>query len=314
MTVLEIIEDNTYTGDLAVEGDLTVSTSLTAYGAITVGGTLDSGDIFLNGGSIAVGATTPMGTTPLTTSLLDMVDGATLTVSGEGNIFLAIDTLTMGTGTTFEVANDSLNVTVDGDIGCSGTVSVAAGSSLTVTGDYNQALGDLILNNCGLTIEGDIASLSGHTLIEGTVGISGDSNQIDGAGLMELSAGGVLNIAGDLEIRSGTFDFDDISGSVNITGDLKVFIGTLDMNVGFDGEGRTLSNKFNVSGSADIGTDEGGPTLNLNQVGSGTSPTTFTLIVCDTGTGDFNTITADSTVTFHGFATIAPNDLYLVTL
>jgi hypothetical protein len=126
----------------------------------------------------------------------------------------------------------------------------------------------------------------------------------------------ILTFDGDLEVRSGTFEFTEITGGVIVTGNFRVFIGTLNMNVAFD-MGGGVSNSFSVDGSVVLGPEygSGGPTLNLNQLTTITSPVTFNLIICSgTGSGEFYTITADNTVLDHGWNTVFSDDIYQVTL
>lgn len=322
-TVASIIQNNTYTGALDIDAAITVtiSGSFTAYGAIDLtanGAELVAGDIYLIGGSIQVEAqAVPNTDVPLTADMLDMVTGATLTVSGAtGATTLAIGHLVMGAGTTFAVTGTTIAVTLDGEIGTSGTVSVAEESDLTVTGDYAQAAGELHLNdNCTLTIGGTSpTNLSGHTFIEGDVEIIADTVQIDGSGVLEytsLGFGDELAFSGDLEVRSGTFEFTEISGVVRVAGDFSVFIGTINMNVAVDGMGTAISNQFIVTGSTTLGAGGGGgPTLNLIQLTSITPAVVFALINSGTGSGDFDTVSASNTVLAQGFV----GAVYSVTL
>lgn len=313
VTVNSITQGNTYSGSLTINANLTVSGSMTAYGAVELTETINAANIYLNGGSFTVASLTDV---PVTTGLFDMTSGATFTITMVTNdvltqdaLTLDITTLTMGEGTTFDLSGD---VTLNGTVGTSGTVSLSDVNAVTTlaTLGYSQAAGELLLpGGSTLSAEGSSpVSLSGHTIISGDATVTADTVQIDGAGVLEVSDAAALTVNGDLELRSGTTKFDTINGTIDVTGNFSVFIGTLDMNVDAAGGSNTIT----VGGTAEINQDgtEGGSAPVLNLAGTATTPTTFSLITAGTGSGDFNTITADTTVQAHGFN----NNTYQVTL
>jgi hypothetical protein len=296
-TASSLTQSNTYTGALTVQGNLTVSGSVTAYGAIDLTGTLSADNIYLTGGSISIDNA---GATPLTiTNLLDMTNGATFTVVSTGGITtISLTTLTMGTGTTFDVTGA---VTITGDVVTSGTVELSQLTHLTTNG-YSQATGNLFLSDLSvLEVDGSSpAFLSGNTVVTGNAMIDADTVQVGGAGVVEISNNASLLFSRDLDVQSGTVEFDTVNGSIQVKGNLTVFIGTIDMNVSVG-----ALNQIAVGGDATIGEGtEGGGQPALNLTGTGTIPagTNFNLIgIGGTGSGDFNTITAPNPVTAHGF-------------
>jgi hypothetical protein len=321
-TVEGIVQDSSYTGELGVGANdtLTVIEDFTVHGAIDLtaaNAELVSGAIYLIGGDIAATTSGDPNYRPITTGLLDLVNGATLTIAADEEEFATLQTnLVMGTGTTFRISGFNADgVIVDGSIGTSGTVHIEDECSLTVTGNYSQAAGNLLMDyGSALTIEGTSpANLSGHSVVFGQTTIEADTVLINGDGVMELIAESdddTLTIIGDLDVAGGTFKFSVGNGILAVTGDLNVFIGTLIMRVGVLGG----SDRVVVDGSVDLGPDEGGPTLILVQRETITPPTTFFLIFCaGTGTDEFFNVEAGNAVITHGWVA-GTTDAYRVVL
>src|SRR5262249_45111714 len=140
---------------------------------------------------------------PIATNLLDMVDGAAFTVTMVTNEFITQDatdlhiaSLAMAAGTTFDLIE---HVTLFGTVGTSGTITLSAENdaiTTLVTNGYSQPAGELILpNQSTLLVHGSFpVSLSGHTTVTGNATVEADTVQIDGPGVMEVSAVSSLTV------------------------------------------------------------------------------------------------------------------------
>jgi hypothetical protein len=328
-TVSEIDESNTFTGTITLDASvtLTVSGQFTVYGTVDMAAdaVISAGTLEVNSGTLNIDAVAaPNSNEPLSLSLLDMVSSATVHIVGSSaKTTLAITSVEMGDGTAVNIDSSTV-VALDGAVTtCTGTIHLGdstGGATLNVTGNYDQTSGNLILEDGStLSIGGSTAYLSGHTTATGDVEIEASSVEVNGTGLFEYTSTAsstTLTFTGALDLAGGTFKFDDISGAVDVGGNLTILLATVDMNV-TDGMSGAASNLFTVTGSVQLGphSGSGGPTLNLTQIGTIPSPTTFTLITSSgTGSGGFNSITAGNTVLASGWTTVGSTDVYTVTL
>lgn len=297
LTVAEIDQGNTFTGKIDIDSGLTltVSNSFTNYGTVTVGsdailtvgGTMTLyGDLEVEGSSgSAVGPS-------LDLALLDIVGAGKFSVlTGGSQVSLTIDTLTMATGTSWDIAFSADvvltgNVSSEGDITIGETMSV---TSLEVIGNFSNSSGELVLNDGAiLKVDSNSAVEIGNARVTGSVTIDAATVE-EQSGNLELSglegSDNTLTVTGDLNNSGGHIDFTSVGLGLHVEGNFSQFIGTLDMQFSFaSGETDSLM----IDGSASLGGN-----LNYDAADAATAPFAIAPIRClGTVSGNFETVTA----------------------
>ena len=281
-------------GAVAITGTLTNTDTVKVSGddtTVTVGSLVNTdGTLSVESGSVTVGSEETPGTLDNSNGSIALGGESTtgsLTVYGDLN----------NAGGSISVAGGS-DMAVSGDVDntAGGSISVTGGSSLAVSGNLDNTGGDLSLSDSDSTasIGGDLIMTDGTSKGTLTVG-EGTELTVGGdlaANSVTLEFGGNVTVAGDVEIESLTNDgIFTANGSV----DTEVHIGTLSNNgtlsVGVTGADGTLT-----GGHLDITTLTGDGDVNVGEGGSLTinSATTFTGQLNNLGTLDITEVTLDS--------------------
>ncbi len=274
------LADNTSTVTIGGTGTQTISStggSETFYN-LTIGNTLSaSGSINLNiKGNWTNNSTFTAGSSTVT------FNGTTQSIGGSAatafnTITIANGSVTTGpatngpTANTFNINNGGKYIKTDAGGIMGGTRNFGATSTYEIQNSgmtfANVSFGNLIINFSGagnLSAGGLLQTVQGNLTIQST-----------GTGTFSLATTQTptVNIAGNLIVNAGTFNFSTGSGAptVNITGDVQLNGGTLQPT----GSGGSAINSFNVFGNW---TNNGG---------------TF---VPDAGTVNFNNSSADQTI------------------
>jgi fibronectin-binding autotransporter adhesin len=269
----------TYSGAMGGTGGLTIS-----GGTETLSGTNTfTGTTIINSGAKL--ALTGSGSISQSNQIIDngtfdisgTTSGTTITVlSGSGVTILGSKTLTLlnsstaYTGTFIGSGNiviQSGNQQVSGNNSYTGTTSIVAGNTLTLTGSGSIASSSGVVNSGTLDISGTtsgaaITSLSGSgttTLGSKTLTLTNAANTYSGV----MSGTGGLNIAGGTQTLSGTNTF---TGSTNVNGGILNLSGSL-ASTEVTVAGGTLTNtNGGLATTTNLTVNSGTANINSNQV------------------------------------------------
>ncbi len=330
-------------------------TSITSSGSLTTDVNFTDTGSFSNAGSLTI-----LGSTTFDVGSLAQISGNTLTAgtyvlysnlgitgtaqnitTNEGNITLAGGTIENTSNSTnalaglntnsgtFGLANDA-NFTTAGDFNNTGTLSIAKGSTLTVTGTLAQVSGStltggsyvlggtlelgsgisLTTNAANLTLEGGtiksgtanaLASLASNT---GTLEVAGNSTfttsgNFNNSGVLDVTSGSTFSVGSNTYTESaGTTTVDGaLTGNVSVTGGTLLGAGTLKNNVSVGGSGTAPSISVGDAGKAGL----------LKITGTYTQLSTGTLNVTVGGTAlgsEYSRLEVTGTASLSGTLTV----------
>jgi T5SS/PEP-CTERM-associated repeat protein len=276
------------TSTLTVNGDVTnsgtMATDMNGGGGkntITITGTLnnnDLGSLVLHGpkDTATIGSVVNLSGT---VGLIDLENGSSLTVNGDfangmdqtigqlytshfggsgGNTLTINGTLSQGHNSTFQMLGPGDTATIGSVVAIGGIFDLENGSSLTVTGDWNNTFSPITTGGSGhntLTIGGTLTNNNGGLLLGGPgdmATIGGDVN--NNGSFQVLGSGSTATIGGDLSVGIG-----------GGTGSLAIMNGASVTNQnGFVGSGAGSSGTAVVSGNGSSWLNLGNLSVGIN--------------------------------------------------
>ena len=287
-----VLESGSGNFDNKLTGELDLDITSTASGMNWSGSNSYTGSTTISGAGVNLLNDGVLGTADSHTSVLDIVDGATVNFDGttqyageinaEGNGAIAgAGTITLDRGGLIGGAN----------AGFSGTVLVL-GETLTINDAESLGLGRAnVSGDSVLSIEGVSGTDGGYAVID---------NAITGSGSVSVASGSVVELTGTNNFTGGL----NIAGDLLAAGDVSAHIGSGAVKIETDGKavfagssGWTLTNKLTGTGDLEVsaGGDEFAFGFGDTNVGDFTGSITLsqgslTLSGNDTDTVNANTV------------------------
>ncbi|MDO4953558.1 MAG: autotransporter domain-containing protein, partial [Akkermansia sp.] len=256
-------------GSLNATGKVTGASKLTVGGASAIGSVEGIGTLALNGGTLSLGNASGLANTQL---------GGALTLTGEA-VNLGSVTMTNGSSISSSKVVVANGITVSGtgtvkggatlqtaSVGGTGTlavedgtVGIASGSTMSVSGVLDVKSGAHISNSGTLAVTNSGRVIAGNGVSLGTVDAKG-AVELDGAAVsatggsiaaLDMGSGETLTVANDLALASTT---GGNGGSLNVAGALTVGGAATIGNVTAGTLELTTAGTLTASGTLDAGT------------------------------------------------------------